>query len=323
MTSKHILLIGSGGHDPSIVIVNSFLSKFRNVEVSILDTTDLGSSVHFSCAFSNAERCEVSLQEGHSQIMLSNVHAVWNRRWHEPKVIQGLQQENCIQAYALENWKSLFYGASLCSGTVWVNDPNKQSTAAHKLYQLEIAQGVGFNIPRTMVTSDPSTATQFIEEVGEVIGKSLATLFKAPATKTVPLTRKHRETIELLRYAPVIFQEHVKVDRDIRVIVIGSICYCGEVETAKGNDPVDWRSDFNNPWKQHLLPEAMTQACIRLTSLLGLRYGAIDLRLTPSGEYVFFEINPAGQFLFLEVWTNMPIAASIADYLVSVENGAI
>jgi hypothetical protein len=33
---------------------------------------------------------------------------------------------------------------------------------------------------------------------------------------------------------------------------------------------------------------------------MGLIYGAIDMRLTPDGRYVFLEINPAGQWLFVE-----------------------
>ena len=45
---------------------------------------------------------------------------------------------------------------------------------------------------------------------------------------------------------------------------------------------------------------------------LGLVYGAIDLRLTGDGRYVFLEINPAGQFLYVEEQTGQPIAAALA-----------
>jgi len=48
---------------------------------------------------------------------------------------------------------------------------------------------------------------------------------------------------------------------------------------------------------------------------LGLVYGAIDLRLTPDGRYVFLEINPAGQFLYVEQQTGQPIAAALAALL--------
>ena len=48
---------------------------------------------------------------------------------------------------------------------------------------------------------------------------------------------------------------------------------------------------------------------------LGLIYGAIDLRLTADGRYVFLEINPAGQFLYVEQQTGQPIAAALAARL--------
>jgi D-alanine-D-alanine ligase-like ATP-grasp enzyme len=52
-----------------------------------------------------------------------------------------------------------------------------------------------------------------------------------------------------------------------------------------------------------------------LMARLGLTYGAIDLRLTPEGRYVFLEINPAGQFLYIEQATGQPIAAALAQTL--------
>ena len=50
---------------------------------------------------------------------------------------------------------------------------------------------------------------------------------------------------------------------------------------------------------------------------LGLVYGAIDMRLTPNGEYVFLEVNPAGQWLFIEQATGQPISAAIAEALIA------
>ena len=50
---------------------------------------------------------------------------------------------------------------------------------------------------------------------------------------------------------------------------------------------------------------------------LGLRYGAIDMVFTPDGRYVFLEINPNGQYLWIEYQTGMPISDAICDLLMS------
>ena len=52
----------------------------------------------------------------------------------------------------------------------------------------------------------------------------------------------------------------------------------------------------------------------------GLEYGAIDLRLTPDGRYVFLELNPAGQFLYIEQMTGQPITAALASKLLRPSN---
>ena len=48
---------------------------------------------------------------------------------------------------------------------------------------------------------------------------------------------------------------------------------------------------------------------------LGLVYGAIDMRRTPDGRYVFLEINPAGQWLFVEHFSGQPITSTLARLL--------
>ncbi len=53
---------------------------------------------------------------------------------------------------------------------------------------------------------------------------------------------------------------------------------------------------------------------------LNLVYGAIDMRLTPDGEYVFLEVNPAGQWLFIEERTGQPITATLANHLLTFDH---
>jgi glutathione synthase/RimK-type ligase-like ATP-grasp enzyme len=65
----------------------------------------------------------------------------------------------------------------------------------------------------------------------------------------------------------------------------------------------------------HELPAETARLLGELMNRLGLVYGAIDLRLTPEGRYVFLEINPAGQFLYIEHATGQPIAATLAQTL--------
>ena len=56
---------------------------------------------------------------------------------------------------------------------------------------------------------------------------------------------------------------------------------------------------------------------------LGIVYGAIDLRRTPDGRHVFLEVNPAGQWLFVEQATGQPIARALARALLAHDRAAV
>jgi hypothetical protein len=60
-------------------------------------------------------------------------------------------------------------------------------------------------------------------------------------------------------------------------------------------------------------------ALLRLMRRLGLVYGAIDLRVRPDGEHVFFEVNPSGQWLFVEERTGLPLTRTFVDVLAGLD----
>ena len=51
---------------------------------------------------------------------------------------------------------------------------------------------------------------------------------------------------------------------------------------------------------------------------LNLVFGTIDLKITTGGEYVFLEVNPQGQFLYVEILTGMPITSAVAKLLAGI-----
>lgn len=52
-----------------------------------------------------------------------------------------------------------------------------------------------------------------------------------------------------------------------------------------------------------------------LMAEFGLVYGALDFVITPSGEWVLLEINPTGQYGFVENATGAALTAQLADLL--------
>ena len=207
-----------------------------------------------------------------------------------------------------------------CLDAVWVNDPDRDEAASRKMWQLKVASELGLRVPRTCMTNSPERARQFIAgEAGEVIYKAFGA---TPETwrETRIITATQVAQLDQVRLAPVIFQEAIPGGRDIRVTVVGD-----RVFPAQIIGPADgYEYDFRLHTAQSAitpvdLPDEVTTALLALMRRLGLWYGAIDLRRAPDGDYVFLEINPAGQWLFVEYATDQPISQELAILLARLD----
>jgi len=113
----------------------------------------------------------------------------------------------------------------------------------------------------------------------------------------------------------VIFQRLIEGIRDIRVTVVGNQLFATEfvIENA---DCIDHRLLLETTrCAPHRLPAVVEQQVIRLVRDLKLEYGSVDLRMTDAGQYFFFELNTAGEFLYIEERTGQPISAAVAAHL--------
>lgn len=124
-------------------------------------------------------------------------------------------------------------------------------------------------------------------------------------------------------HCPVIFQEYIAKKLELRITVVGSqvfacALYSQECPSLEGR--IDFRSNIHDIRHEPCqLPEEIERKCVLLVKELGLQFGCIDMIITPAGEYVFLEINPNGQWLWIQDRTKMPIAKAIAELLVTRE----
>ena len=123
---------------------------------------------------------------------------------------------------------------------------------------------------------------------------------------------------ELLCHSPMVFQEDIPKRRELRVAFVNGTCFVGALSSTQSQaGQVDWRlaSPQELNWEPEVLPDEITYRLKALMAELGLIYGAIDLILTPDGEYVFLEINPSGEWGMLERDLHYPISEAIAQAL--------
>jgi glutathione synthase/RimK-type ligase-like ATP-grasp enzyme len=105
---------------------------------------------------------------------------------------------------------------------------------------------------------------------------------------------------------------------DVRVTIVGRQVFAAAIDSQSDlSASIDWRLTDNPALPHHAvtLPESLTANLIRLMECLGLTFGAIDLVERPDGEFVFLEVNPSGQWLWLDRMLDLGISEAVADWL--------
>ena len=318
-----MILVLSTADDEHARVVLEHLAALGAPAVRV-DTAEFPARSSITARFEDGARPDLSLQTRQGRIALSEVRAAWWRRPQpvapHPDVTEPDQarfaMNECVEALA-GLWHSL--------DAFWINVPHNDQVAHRKLLQLKVAGEVGLPIPRTCVTSDPRAAREFAANLGP--GRTIYKAFSATLDlwrETRVLRPEELALADAVAYAPVIFQEYVQASCDLRVTVVGDQVFAAAIHTERSRYPVDFRMDMAGVRiEPTTLPPEIEQGLLALMRRLGLVYGAVDLRRRPDGEHVFLEVNPAGQWLFVEQATRQPIARTLAEHLAAGASGAI
>jgi glutathione synthase/RimK-type ligase-like ATP-grasp enzyme len=204
--------------------------------------------------------------------------------------------------------------ADLCPGVVFNRSPG-MGTNNSKGFQLQIVEGAGFRVPRTLITNDAAMARRFIESMWsagrQVVYKS------ASAVRSIvhKVTRKDLDRLGHIRICPVQFQERVE-GTDHRVHVVGETVFATRIETTVTDYRYAQRQEEGaSRLSAAVLPPQVERRCIRLAQAIGIAFAGIDLRLTGEGEWFCFEVNPSPAFSYYENNTGQPIAEAVARAL--------
>lgn len=249
------------------------------------------------------------------KVDLDNVGSVWCR---------GLQPSGFSDDIGVEERKFAETGArraldALVAVTdiVWINRPERNRLANSKPAQLHMARKVGLDIPLTVITNDPDEARTFATNLEKpAVYKSLSQNLDV-ALFTGLITEAELANLDLIRLTPGIFQEFVAKSHEVRATVVGSRIFSARIDSqARAETKIDWRHlPFEVEDQPIDLPREVETKIHAFMEAFGLIYGAFDFIVTPEGRYVFLEVNPAGQYMWVESRTGLGITAALGDAL--------
>jgi glutathione synthase/RimK-type ligase-like ATP-grasp enzyme len=311
-----VLVIATDSDEHAVAVAAEV--RGAGAEVEILDLSAFPARARVVMRYACCSDCRTfCFEREEGRLDLERVGAVWWRRPQQPTISRAITRPT-HRAFATNEAQEALAGLWHALDCFWINDPARDGVAHRKAYQLRVAQAVGLRIPKTLITNDVGEARAFVDALAyrNVVYKAFGAL-EEDWRETRILRPEEIGLLGHVQYAPVIFQEYVPALYDLRVTVVGDQIFPAAIHSQETSYPVDFRMDMGRARIEAVtLPPSVEDPLRALMQRLGLVYGAIDMRRTPEDEYVFLEINPAGQFLFVEQVSRQPIAAALARLLV-------
>ena len=264
-------------------------------------------------------RYAAELSSDGRKLSLDDVGSVWCRGFRPLGFPDGMDPEG--RSFAQDEAQRALDALMTTLQVLWINHPQCRIRANSKPAQLFVAQQIGLDIPPTVLTNDPDEVRKFVaQSTGETVFKAHSqnlNLEPGKALFTALLTEKEMKKVDLIRASPGIFQQRVPKAYEVRSTVVGSRIFSGRINSQESAETsLDWRhKPFDIEEQPITLPSDVEAKILSLMQHFGIVYGAFDFIVTPEGRHVFLEVNPAGQYLWVEATTKLPITAAIVDLL--------
>jgi glutathione synthase/RimK-type ligase-like ATP-grasp enzyme len=208
----------------------------------------------------------------------------------------------------------------------WVN-PLNADLINNKANQLNIAQQIGFLIPATLISNNPIEIRSFFHSFDRnVIHKSFSPMgwkYKTSiyAGVTNKITLEDLQDDRVLSACPGIYQHYIDKKFEVRITIIGEKCFSVKLDSQSREKTIDYRlSLFTNsfPVEPMSLPEKIQEKLLEFMRKSNLLFGCFDFIVSKENEWIFLEVNPMGQFLWIEeLCPELPLLDTFSKLLIS------
>jgi glutathione synthase/RimK-type ligase-like ATP-grasp enzyme len=288
-----------------------------------MDTGDFPLALQVSARFDGVWSGQIRGVAG--SVDLCDVRSVYVRR--PTGFIFPVSMTDAEQRFAGREARRAIGGLLMSLDCSWVNHPSREADAEYKPLQLATAVACGLDVPRTVITNVPGDAAGHSAYLGPgVVYKTLGSATVADGQRpavvfTNPVTASDLGDSRVTLTAHQ-FQARVPKVRDVRATVVGSQVFAADIRPVDGRSGglLDWRADYDAlRYEPVTLPSKVESGLLRMMQRLGLAFASADFVVTADDRHYFVDLNPGGQWGWIQEATGLPIAAAIAVQLAGVD----
>lgn len=299
------------------ISIEYLISKFRSKSLNYLrlNSEDID-KIYFEIDPMGKHTCYIDS----SEYCLNSVQSVIFRR--TPTKFNS-ERKDPNTPYLSNEKKHFLEGLYLSlSNAKWINPMFATHIAERKLYQLQVATQLGLKVPKSIITNSADKANRFLKSTPQAIIKPISNGLQVLNDATYSIYTSEINSnffnefnLNTIFETPVFLQEKILNKADIRVTIIGNQFFTVKIE-KNGCEEVDWRKpEIQKKYSLIELPNKIKDSLHKLNKFFGLIYSAIDLIQKPNNEYVFLEVNPVGEWVWLEKELNINISEAIINEL--------
>jgi len=311
---KKIGILASSNNDPFVHTICQWVKKKGSLPVVIYEQDLFNNKNLILNITSNKIGLQITTIDD-VYIDFDEISVFYRRSWHhEPIIIENEEDLFCkkeilaLREYILFRIDKVNKLIGKCSLDSLI-----------KVRHLDIANQVGFNIPKTIVTNN---VRDLKPKTDSVLNKSInASYFKLKKKMMITnYTNKIKFDLLPTKFFPSMFQEEVNKKIELRIFVIFTRIFCVAYLDKSTSSEIDIRlklaEQVMEPYP-YLLPKEIQHKVIGMLALLGLETASIDLVVDTKNRYVFLDLNPFGQASMVSKSGFYQVEKEIAEILIN------
>lgn len=310
------------------------LLQQEDVNVIRINTEEIPESIGISLRISNqnSDKMRVYILSNEKEIVADNIRSIWWRKptWFAFPEKLDIQERHFIS----QEIHCTLQGLMNAADCLWISHPKSIRMASYKPEQLLRASKLGFNVPETLFSNRKDDLWLFYNDCNkEVVYKIIAdqtmgafrTFGLNPGAEiTIVESRTHQISDDLFdligeyNLSPIQLQRMIRKKGEYRVTVVGNKVFSAEIVHRCNVEFLDWRSIEIKDMviRKAQLPHELEALCLNMVKSYHLNYAAIDIIQSLDGTYFFLEINPNGQYGFIEMLApEIPIGSAMKNLL--------
>src|SRR5689334_22983488 len=318
-----VLIITHSNDNESVARVMEAIDR-KGGHTIRFDTDRYPTDVRLTAYYDTSSDECLTLRNEAGEFDLRHVTAIWHRRLNLGAQLPAALDKQLRHA-SIGEASAAAHGMFASLKAFRMDNLHHIRHAENKQLQLQVARELGLDIPRTLTTNDPAAVRAFAKNCDNGMVTKMLSSFaiydegKELVVFTNPVKPEDLADLSGLSLCPATFQESVRKSLEIRVTVVGHRVMSASIDSQVSTRAThDWRRDglhLLQDWHPYQLPLDVEEKILHLMDFFSLNYSAIDIILTPDGKHVFLELNPCGEFFWLEQSAGLPISNAIADLL--------